>query len=135
MWIYVEDEQTKDMLVEIKDNEGNPTGKQRILIPAFNIYSKEVGEGQGQNRVTTFASEIRTSPDNSAMLKNLLCQISSENILDLKFIPYGLDKQTNQRTLREIILQQNIFLEEMAIVPITGLEDKQEVDAMLSRSL
>ena len=137
MWIDIEDEQTKDMLVEIKDNEGNPTGKQRILIPAFDIYSKEIGEGQGRDRVTTFAYEIRTSPENSTMLKNLLCKISSENILDLKFIPYGLDKQTNQRTLREIILQQNIFLEEMAIVPITGLEekDKQEVDAMLSRSL
>ena len=40
MWIYVEDEQTKDMLVEIKDNKGNPTGKQRILIPAFNRHQR-----------------------------------------------------------------------------------------------
>ena len=60
MWIDIEDEQSKDMLVDIKDNEGNPTGKQRILIPAFDIYSKKVGEGQGRDRVTTFAYEIRT---------------------------------------------------------------------------
>ena len=55
----------------------------------------------------------------------------------MKFIPYGLDKKTNQRTLRKIILQQNMFLSEIAIVPMTGLQetDKQEVDAMLSRSL
>ena len=96
------------------------------MILAFDIYSKEVGEGQGRDRVTTFAYEIRTSPTNSAMLKYILCQISSENILDLKFIPYGLDKQTNQRILREIILQQNTFLDEMAIVPITGLEEKDK---------
>ena len=136
MWIDIEDEQTKDMLVDIKDNEGNPIGKQRIMIPAFDIYSKEVDESLGRNRVTTFTYEIRISPASSGMLKNLMCQISSENILDLKFIPYGLDKQTNQRILREIILQRNIFLDEMAIVPIIGLEekDKQEVDAMLSRS-
>ena len=137
MWIDIEDEQSKDMLVDIKDNEGNSTGKQRIMIPAFDIYCKEVGEGQGRNRVTTFEYKIRTSPVNSKMLKNLLCKISSENILGLKFIPYCLDKQTNQRTLREIIFQQNIFLNEMAIVPITGLEKKvkQEVDAILSSSL
>ena len=136
MWIDIEDEQTKDTLVDIKDNEGNPIGKQRIMIPAFDIYFKEVDESLGRNRVTTFTYEIRISPASSAMLKNLMCQISSENILDLKCIPYGLDKQTNQRTLREIILQRNIFLDEMAIVPIIGLEekDKQEVDAMLSRS-
>ena len=58
------------------------------------------------------------------MLKSLLCQISNEKMLDLKFIPYGLDKQTNKRTLREIVLQQNIFLSEMVIVPITGLDEK-----------
>ena len=86
------------------------------MILAFDIYSKEVGEGQGRDRVTTFEYKIRTPPVNSTMLKNLLCQISSENILDLKFIPYGLVKQTNKNTLREIILQQNIFLNEMAIV-------------------
>ena len=103
MWIDIEDEQSKDMLVDSKDTEGNPTGKERIVILAFDMCSKGVGEDQGRDRVTTFAYEIRTSPANSAMLKHLLCQISSENILDLKFIPCGLDKQTNQKTLREII--------------------------------
>ena len=34
------------MSVDIKDIEGTPTGKQRIVIPAFGIYSKEVDEGQ-----------------------------------------------------------------------------------------
>ena len=55
MWIDIEDEQSKDMLVDIKDAKGNPTGKQRIVIHAFDIYSKEVGKGQGRDRVTMFA--------------------------------------------------------------------------------
>ena len=33
------------MIHEVKDKEGNPTGKQKIVIPAFDRYSKEVGEG------------------------------------------------------------------------------------------
>ena len=37
MWINIEDEQSKDMLVDIKDADGNPTGKQRIVIPVFDI--------------------------------------------------------------------------------------------------
>ena len=46
IWIDIGDEQSKDILVDIKDIEGNSTGNQRIVIPAFDIYSKEVGEGQ-----------------------------------------------------------------------------------------
>ena len=46
------------MLIDIKDSEGEPTGKQRILIPAFNIYSKEVSDGTGMKRITIFAYEV-----------------------------------------------------------------------------
>ena len=59
------------MLHEIKDTVDQPAGKQRIVIPVFDLYSKEVGTGSGPNRVTTFTYEIRTSPDNSIMLKKL----------------------------------------------------------------
>ena len=45
--------------------------------------------------------------------------------------------QTNERTIREIIIQQNVYQAEMAIVPVTGTtkEDKNEVETILSRSL
>ena len=61
------------MIHEVKDKEGNPIGKQKKLIPAFDLYSKEVGEGQGYYRITTLAYTIRTSPENVVMLKSLLC--------------------------------------------------------------
>ena len=71
------------------------------------------------------------------MLKSLLCHVSNTKALDLKFIPYGLDRQTNERAIREIIIQQSIYLAEMAIVPVTGItkDDKEEVKKILSRSL
>ena len=33
MWIDLDDEESKPMLLDIKDSEGQPTGKYRILIP------------------------------------------------------------------------------------------------------
>ena len=57
------------MIHQIKDSTGKLTGKQKIIIPAFDLYNKEVGDGNGNERVTTFAYEICTSLDNANMLK------------------------------------------------------------------
>ena len=78
MWINLDDEESTPLIHQIKDNKGKPTGQQKIVIPAFDLYSKEVGDGNGNEKVTTFAYEIRTSPTNANMLKNLLCKISNE---------------------------------------------------------
>ena len=40
MWIDIEDKECQQMIHEVKDKEGNPTGKQKIVIPAFYLYSK-----------------------------------------------------------------------------------------------
>ena len=89
------------------------------------------------DRITTLAYEVRTSPENAVMLKSLLCQVSTAKVLDLKFVLHGLEMQTNERTIREIIIQHNIYLAEMAIFPVTGItkDDKEEVETILSRSL
>ena len=101
MWIDIEEKECQQMIHEVKDKEGDPTRKQRIVIPAFDLYSKEVGEGQGYDRITTLAYEISTSPENLVMLKILLCKVSKAEVLDLKFISYGLGRQTNERTIRD----------------------------------
>ena len=72
MWTDLDDEENAPMIHQIKDSTGKPTGKQILVIPAFDLYSKEGGDGIGNERVTTFAYEIRTSPDSGNMLKNLL---------------------------------------------------------------
>ena len=105
MWIDIEDKVYEEMLVGVNNKDGKPVGRKHVIILTFDWYSKEAEEGQDRDRASRFAYELRTSPSKYSMLKNLLYKISTENILDLTFIPYGLDKLTNQRTMREIILQ------------------------------
>ena len=58
-------------------------------------------------------------------------QISSEDP-HFKFIPYGLNTPTTDNTIRRIILTQNIFLSNMAIVPINSILQKDEPQVMES---
>ena len=137
MWIDLDDEESAPLIHQVTDKKGNPTGQQKIIIPAFDLYSKEVGDGNGNERVTTFAYEIRTSPKNANMLKNLLCKISNEGNTKLRFIPYGIQSLSKQGTMRNIILQHNLFLQNMAIVPIVNIskEEKENVKELFESSL
>lgn len=76
------------MIHQIIDSAGKPTDKQKIVIPAFDLYYKEIGDGNGNERVSTFSYEIRTSPNNANMLKNLLYKISNEDNFNIRFISY-----------------------------------------------
>jgi len=60
MWIDLNDEESAPMIHQIKDSFGKERGQQKIVIPAFDLYSKEIGDGNGNERITTFAYEIRT---------------------------------------------------------------------------
>ena len=86
--------------------------------------------------MTTFAYEIRCAPTKEYILKNILWKISSEDP-HFKFIPYGLNTLTIDDTMRRIILTQNTFLSNMAIVPINGIlqKDKSQVMESLKRSM
>ena len=88
-----------------------------------------MGANSGSNRITTFAYEIKTSPEKSTTLKNLLCKLSEENVNDIKFILYGLDNMTQNNTMREIIIQQNSFKNTVNIISVLGImeKDKEQV--------
>ena len=124
------------MIRELKDKEGLTTGKQRIVILVFDLFSKEVEAGSGTNMIITFTYEIRTSPKNSTMLKNLLCKMSEENVNDIKFISYGLDSMTKNNTMREIIIQQNSYLDTVKIIPVFEImeKDKEQEREILGQS-
>ena len=101
------------------------------------MYSKEVGDENGNERVTTFAYEILTSPNNANMLKNLLRMISNEVNSKFRFILYGIQSLSKQGTMRNIILRYNIFLQNMAIVPIVNISnnEKENVKKLFESSL
>ena len=111
------------MIHQIKDSSGKNTGRQKIVIPAFDLYSKKIGDGNENERVTTYTYEIGASPNNTNMLKNLLCKISNEGNSNLRFIPYGIQSLSKEGTMKNIILQHNMFLKNMAIVPIINIKD------------
>ena len=71
------------------------------------------------------------------MLKNLLYKISNEGNSKLQFIPYGIQSLSKQGTMRNIILQHNIFLQNMAIVPIVNISnnEKDNVKKLFESSL
>ena len=56
--IDLDNEEGALMIHEIKDSAGKPTGKQKIVVPTSNLYSKEIGGGNINERVTTFVYEI-----------------------------------------------------------------------------
>ena len=137
MWIDLDDEENTPMIHEIKDSTGKPTGKLKIVLPVFDLYNKEVQDGNGNERVTTFTYEIRTSPDNANMLKNLLCKVSNEVNSKLRFIPYGIQSLSKKGTMKNTILQHNMFLQNIAIVPIININknEKEKVKKWFELSL
>ena len=75
----------------IKDKNGKPTGLERIVLSAFDLYSKHIGHGNGDQCIITVAYKIRTYLDHAVTLKNILCKISMTDSNELTFIPYGMD--------------------------------------------
>ena len=69
MWIDLEDNETKKLMNPIKDRNGKPTGSKRIVLPALDLYSKTIGHRNNDQRISTFAYKIRTSPDYAVTLK------------------------------------------------------------------
>ena len=128
MWIDLEDNETTKIMHPILDSKRKPTGSERIILPTFDPYSKNIGHGNGDQRISTFVYEIRTSPENAIILKNILCKISMNDRNEMTFIPYGMDSLgTETRDItRTMIIKQNIFLTDIAVVPIFGVLKEEE---------
>ena len=60
------------MLIDVTDNEESQIGKQRLIIPVFDFYSNNVGDGTENKHITTFAYEVRTSPTNATIVKKTI---------------------------------------------------------------
>ena len=72
MWIDLEDNETKMIMHPILDTKGKSTESETIVLLAFDLYSKKIGHGNCDQRISIFAYEIKTSPENSIVLKKIL---------------------------------------------------------------
>lgn len=76
MCIDLDATDNQDMIHQDFDSTGNPTGKERVILPTFDLYNREVGDRNGKYHVTSFSYEIRYAPKNAYMLKHLLRKVS-----------------------------------------------------------
>ena len=111
MWVDLKDNETKKIMHPILEKNGKPIGSERIVLPAFDFYSENIGHENGDQRISTFVYEINTSPEKVVTLKNIHYKISMTNSNDLTFIPYGMDSLgTETRDItRSMIIKQKRF--------------------------
>ena len=60
------------MVYRDTDENGKLTGRKRIVIPSFDLHSREVEDDRCKDRVSTIVYELRYKPFIAIMLKNLL---------------------------------------------------------------
>ena len=73
LWLDLDNEDTKKIIIETTINKKTT---QELVIPDFDIHNKEFGPGTGNEIMTSNVYELRTSPDNVAILKSILYKAS-----------------------------------------------------------
>ena len=122
LWLDLDDEDTKQL---IKETSSDNKITQELVIPAFDIHNKEFGSGTGNERISSNVYELRTSPDNAAILKSILCKASHpDNNPTIQFILYGIQGITNKDIYKTIITKQNAFISDSSIIPIYEIEER-----------
>ena len=91
-----------------------------------NMRWKRIGFGNGTNRVTTVAYEVKCHPAHSTILKSLLIKASVLDPLppsdtNIHFIPHGLIQSIDATTVKNQLTQQNRFLAQTGIIPIFNI--------------
>ena len=110
------DEQMKDKI----------EGQKLITFPAFDLSTRRNGFGNGSNRVTTVAYEIKCHPAYSTLLKAILIKSSILDMVppsntNIHFISHILIKSTDTTTIKNHITQQICFLAQTGIISIFNI--------------
>ena len=88
----------------MRNNTTEANTTQELVIATFDIHNKEFGSKTETERITIKVYEIRTSPDNEAILKSILCKASHpDNHPTIHFIPYGIQGITNKDIYKTLI--------------------------------
>lgn len=85
MWIDLDAVDSQDMIHQDLDSTGKITEK-IIIIPTFDLYSHEVGDDNGKNRVTMLAYKIRCAPKNLHVKKNYFAKFLQRILISTSFL-------------------------------------------------
>ena len=76
-------------------------------------------------RIKSNVYNLRTSPDNVALLKRILCKASHpDNNPSIQFISYGIQVITNKDIYKTVIKKQNAFISDSSIISIYEIEER-----------
>ena len=116
MAVYMTEEETKALT-----KSGEKDSDEAVVIPAFDIHSKNVGNENGTERITTNVYEFHCHLDNSNIFKTLLTRCSDDINNAFHLILFGLAQLTTIATYMNHIKLQNNYLAAMAIILIHGV--------------
>ena len=122
LWLNLDDEDTTKIL---KETSSDNKTIQELVILAFDIYNKEFGPGTGNERITSNVYKLRTSLDNTSILKRILCKVSHpDNNPTIQFVPYGIQGITNKDIYKTIIKKQNAIISDSSIISFHEIEER-----------
>ena len=93
--VHLNDNEMQVISINSSDNINNLLKQNKLIIPVFDIHHKMIGNGNGPNRISTTALNIRCNPKYSSILQTLLARFLEDHNYNLTFIPYELTKMTN----------------------------------------
>ena len=92
-----------------------------VVIPAYDIVNNKIFFGNGKERITTKAIEIRCDPDDAIILKKLLTRISLSSRNQISFMPTGMLQISGQDIYKRSIGAHNSYLENFDTFPMCKL--------------
>lgn len=138
MQIDLDEEESRPLVHKINDNDGIWSGKERIIILAFDLYSLEVGDNNGTDRITCFHLRNQTHSRKYRYTQESTIQdLKRRTFKPLFYSLYNTIIGGGGRTMRSKILQLNIFINNMDIILIKGIKetDKVNMNQLFSQSL
>ena len=81
----------------------------------------------GKRRVSTILFEVKCHPEDTALLKHILCKATAnDNMLprndNIHFVAYGLPHYTSSELYRSQTIKHNSFLHNLAVIPIVNID-------------
>lgn len=118
MWIDLEEEESRPISHKFNNSDGIWSNKNRIVIPVFDLYIKEMRNKNETDSLPTYIYEIRITTNDIYMLKNLQCKLFYEGKPNFRNIVI------KQRTMTNVILRHNTFLQKITTVQISRIKKR-----------
>lgn len=80
-------EESTDLTQDPVEDENEMECKQNVLVPAYNMVSRNFGFDNGTDRIETHAMEIRCDPSNAIILKKIFTRISLNSKTSITLMP------------------------------------------------